>query len=153
MTTPTHGGSWHHAEEEGNPQGYTYAPGHPYTYTRAEFSRALRESFAAGRAIERATARAARGSAGRPMSHDPNTCPACGNVGSIREIGRMTIMQPVTLAHDDDGELTAVEYEAWDWDGDSTTVKAYDCRECLAEWSDLAALADAMKTASAAAPA
>lgn len=79
------------------------------------------------------------------MTHDPNTCPSCGAEGELREIGRMVIMQPVTLTHDDDGELSAVDYEAWDWDGDSTTVEGYDCRACLAEWPDLAALADAMK--------
>lgn len=52
--TPT----WYRAEEEGNPQGFTYAarPHGPINYTRAQFSQVLRGAIALGREEERRAA-------------------------------------------------------------------------------------------------
>lgn len=75
---------------------------------------------------------------------DPNTCPACGNHGTLQELGRRSTWQPVKFKLDKTGDLEAEDYMEWDY-GDDVEVTGFSCRDCMAEWATGEALRDAMK--------
>lgn len=69
MTTAANAAApaWHRADEEGNPQGYTYAarPDGPCAYTRPEYARVLRAACAEQASDDRRAAIARRARADR----------------------------------------------------------------------------------------
>lgn len=72
---------------------------------------------------------------------DPNVCPSCGALHSLRELAKRVTWQPVVFKYVPESALpTAIDYSLFETD-DETEVTGIDCSSCGAEWASLADLA------------